>query len=321
MGAPMLRLHDNRISANGYKPTLLLAVLALTSFLPVAQAQDGFYFGLEIGAASAPGVDTSMTDNDVSTRCDGFINSEAYLEDPAGPGCADPAPGLWFFEHDGGNGILAGASVGYRRGNFRLEGEYFYSGVGHDSTDDSVTIADEDAIQRLKREQELAVVEAVLGDAVSHSLFANLHYDFRSDSRLTPYVGVGAGFSRVSLDYFNRWARRIDPASITTFGSEPQGLRLNEKLAGTTTIGSARHSDTVFGYQLVAGVDYRLREAISVGLKLRWSDFGGFEHEREWDQLRSHESARSPGGTRVRYKLMTDDLRFLSLGLNLKYHF
>ena len=27
------------------------------------------------------------------------------------------------------------------------------------------------------------------------------------------------------------------------------------------------------------------------------------------------------GGERVRYKLMTDDLRFLSLGLNLKYHF
>ena len=317
----MLRLYDKRPSGSGYMPTLLLAALALTSFLSVAQAQDGFYFGLEIGATSAPGVDTSMTDNDVSTRCDGFINSEAYLEDPAGPGCADPAPGLWFFEHDGGSGILAGASVGYRRGNFRLEGEYFYSGVGHDSTDDSVTIADEDAIQRLKREQELAVVEAVLGDVVSHSLFANLHYDFRSESRLTPYVGVGAGFSRVSLDYFNRWARRIDPASITTFGSEPQGLRLNEKLAGTTTIANARHSDTVFGYQLVAGLDYRLREALSIGLKLRWADFGEFEHEREWDQLRSHDSARSPGGVRVRYKLMSEDLRFLSLGLNLKYHF
>ncbi|MDE0245580.1 MAG: outer membrane beta-barrel protein [Gammaproteobacteria bacterium] len=301
--------------------SLLLPALVLMPFVALAQAQDGFYFGLEIGASSAPGVDTSMTDNDVSTRCDGFINSEAYLEDPAGPGCANPAPGLWFFEHDGGSGILAGASVGYRRGNFRLEGEYFYSGIDHDSSDDSVTIADEDAIQRLKREQELAVVDAELDDVLSHSLFANAYYDFHSASRFTPYVGVGAGFSRVSLDYFNRWARRIDPSLITTFGSEPQGLRLNEKLAGTTTIANARHSDTVFGYQLVAGVDYQLREALTIGLKLRWADFGDFEHEREWDQLRSHDSARRPGGERVRYKLMTDDLRFLSLGLNLKYHF
>ncbi len=300
---------------------LLLPAFFLMPYVALAQAQDGFYFGLELGAASAPGVDTSMTDNDVSTLCDGFINSEAYLQDPAGPGCANPAPGLWFFEHDGGSGILAGASVGYRHGSFRLEGEYFYSAVGHDSADDSVTIADEDAIQRLKREQELAVVEAVLGDVLSHSLFANAYYDFRSASRFTPYVGVGAGFSRVSLDYFNRWARRIDPASITTFGSEPQGLRLNGKLAGTTTIANARHSDTVFGYQLVAGVDYRLREDLSFGLKLRWADFGEFGHEREWDQLRSHDSARRPGGEQVRYKLMTDDLRFLSLGLNLKYHF
>ena len=317
----MLRLYDNRPSGNGCKPRTLLAALSLVMSVSVAQAQDGFYFGLEIGAASAPGVDTSMTDNDVSTRCDGFINSEAYLEDPAGPGCANPAPGLWFFEHDGGSGILAGAALGYRWGNFRLEGEYFFSGINYDSKDGSVTIADEDAIQRLKREQELAVVEAELDDILSHSLFANAYYDFQSASRFTPYIGVGAGFSRVSLDYFNHWARRIDPALITTFGSEPQGLRLNEKLAGTTTIANAGHSDTVFGYQLVAGVDYQLREALSLGLKLRWADFGEFGHEREWDQLRSHESARSPGGTRVRYRLMTDDLRFFSLGLNLKYHF
>lgn len=299
----------------------LLIALVLIASATCAQAKDGFYLGLEIGAASAPGPDISNTDNDVSTRCDGFINSDAYLEDPADSACANPPPGLWSFEHDGDGGVLAGAAVGYHWGNLRLEGEYLYSGIAYDSKDDSVTIAGEDPTTALKREQELATVEAVLGDVRSHSLYANVHYDFRSASRLTPYVGVGAGFSMTSLDYFNRWVRHIDPARITTFGSEPQGLRLNEKLAGTTTIAHARHSDTVFGYQLFAGVDYQLREALSIGLKLRWADFGEFEHEREWDQLRSHESASRPGGTRVRYKLMTDDLRFLSLGLNVKSHF
>ena len=300
---------------------LLLTALALMPPLGAVQAQDGFYFGLEIGAAAAPGLDTANTDNDVSTQCDGFINTEAYLQDPAGTECANPPPGIWFFEHDGGDGVLAGAAVGYRWGNLRLEGEYVYSGIAYDSVDDSVTIAGEDPITARKREQELAAVEGVLGDAVSHSLFTNLYYDFHSESRLTPYIGAGAGFSRVSLDYFSRWARRLDPALITTFGSEPPGLKLNEKLAGTTTIANARHSDTVFGYQLIGGVDYQLSEAMTIGLKLRWADFGEFEMEREWDQLRSHESARRPGGERVRYKLATDDLQFLSIGLNLKHRF
>ena len=49
---------------------------------------------------------------------------------------------------------------------------------------------------------------------LSHNFFANLYYDYRSDSKFTPYVGVGVGFSRVSLDYFGRYNRWSDPKSI-----------------------------------------------------------------------------------------------------------
>ena len=72
---------------------------------------------------------------------------------------------------------------------------------------------------------------------------------------------------------------------------------LNRIVAGTTTIARAKLSDTLFGYQVLAGVDYQVSEPVSIGLKFRWADFGEFESDpREWDQLRSHESARSPGG-------------------------
>ena len=50
-----------------------------------------------------------------------------------------------------------------------------------------------------------------MDDVLSHNFFANLYYDYRSDSKFTPYVGFGVGFARVSLDYFGRFKRRRDP--------------------------------------------------------------------------------------------------------------
>ena len=52
---------------------------------------------------------------------------------------------------------------------------------------------------------------------------------------------------------------------------------LNERVAGTTTIGRAKLSDTLFGYQVLAGVDYQVSDPVSIGLKFRWADFGEFE--------------------------------------------
>ena len=92
-------------------------------------------------------------------------------------------------------------------------------------------------------------------------------------------------------------------------------------MAGTTTIGSARVSDSTLGYQLLAGVDYRLGERASLGIKLRWVDFEGFESGGTlWSQLRSHESSVGRGGD-ILYTVTTDDNGYLGLGVSLKYLF
>ena len=80
-------------------------------------------------------------------------------------------------------------------------------------------------------------------------------------------------------------------------------VNLNRNVAGTTTIGRAKFSDTLFGYQVIAGVDYQVSEPVSIGLKFRWADFGEFEDGEEWDQLRSHESEnRAPEDARCAIK-------------------
>ena len=179
----------------------------------------------------------------------------------------------------------------------------------------------------------------MLDDVLSHNFFANLYYDYRSDSKFTPYVGFGVGFRE------SRWITSITDgpecmiqrnqdihygitmAWILIFkafrrksvenlsGSEPKSCRYDHHRR-------AKLSDTLFGYQVLAGVDYQVSDPVTIGLKFRWADFGEFESDpREWDQLRSHESARRPGGARVQYKVMTDDIQFWGVSLNMKYQF
>ncbi len=297
---------------------ILFVVMGLIISSGPVLAKDGFYMGMDLGVAVAPGMDMTSSDNDVPTTCDGFIN-------PNPASTCDRSPSSWPNEFDGGSGLLAGATLGYRMGSFRVEGEYLYRNTTLDDMDD--TPSGGASVNENKFDQEIDLADARVDDVLSHNFFANLYYDYRSDSKFTPYVGFGVGFSRVSLDYFARWRRNADPRYISTF-DEVAGLtqtekdNLNERVAGTTTIATAKLSDTLFGYQVLAGVDYQVSDPVSIGLKFRWADFGEFESDpRDWDQLRSHDSAISSGGGRVQYKVMTEDIQFWGVSLNMKYQF
>ncbi|MCY3727710.1 MAG: outer membrane beta-barrel protein [Nitrospira sp.] len=315
------------------KILIVLMVMGLVISSGPVLAKDGFYMGMDLGIAVAPEMGVEAWDNDVSTRCDGFINNDGsggHLVMPNEGDCTQSNRDAfsWLQQFDGGTGILAGASLGYRMRSFRVEAEYFYRGTSYDGLDNEVQLLPAGTPFQGGKEGELSYTEAGVDDVLSHNFFANLYYDYRSDSKLTPYLGVGVGFARVSLDFYNRWTRNSDPDNIPTFdkaGAEGQELAnrelLNERVAGTTTIGRAKLSDTLFGYQVLAGVDYQISEPVSIGLKFRWADFGDFEDGREWDQLRSHESAVGPGGARVQYSAVTDDIQFWGVSLNMKYQF
>ena len=222
----------NRILCKQY-----LLLLVCMAWLVPGQllAQDGLYVGTDLGVAIAPSMDVTGSDNDWGTKCDRVINP---LELEVGNDCdVHPPPSEWSNEFSGGIGILTGTALGYDWGKLRAEFEYFYRTTTYNDRTDRVRIGDEVTLGKV--DQELETVEVGMDDILSHNLFGNLYYDFTSKSRFTPYVGIGVGVAPVSMDYSSRWKRNDNPDYITTF----MDRALNAKIAGTTTIGTAKLSD------------------------------------------------------------------------------
>lgn len=306
-------------------PAAALALVLLV--LPGrVRAQAGWYMGMQLGAAAAPGMDVrtggldDWSSSDVSSvRCDVTLNPDRVQVDQGA--CSDvPLPwGPLEESFDGGAGILAGMVLGYRMRSFRVEGEYVYRGTTHDATavpHDPATNYDPTT------DPSFDMVRDAVDDVTSHSAFANLYYHFRSGSKAVPYLGMGVGFSKVSVEYRTLWHRTKTLEDIKVF--DPAGERgeeLNRRLLGTNTIDRARLSDSLLGYQAVAGVDYRLGARVTLGFKLRWVGFGEFDDESKYDSLRGHASVAGNPPVPVTYYVRTGDTGFLAFGLGLKSSF
>ncbi len=288
-------------------------VAALTASASEVRGQTGPYIQMDLGATVAPPLTVHGSDNDWGTKCDLIINPLGV--EAAGECDAVPPLTSWTNEFDGGAGIRAGVALGYDWGAVRLEGEYFHrvTTYGHES---DINIFDDVTLD--KREQEIELAVGGVDDWRSHGGFVNAYYDFGpASASWTPYVGAGFGLERATLDYVSVWKRNDDPERISTF-ADPL---LRARIAGTTTIGDARLTDVMAGYQLLAGVDYRLSEPVTLGAKFRWADFGEFVSEPlPWNQLRSHESSVGRGET-ILYQMATDASRFWGVSLSLKYRF
>ena len=90
---------------------------------------------------------------------------------------------------------------------------------------------------------------------MSHNVFANVYYDFRSDSKFTPYLGIGIGLARVSVDYRTRWHRTRNADDINSLRQNAMpGGELNAKLAGVLS----NDETTMSGYAVrVSGAGRR----------------------------------------------------------------
>ena len=304
-----------------------LAVVIVVGLLVPGFARAGFYLSSDLGANFASGTDLEGRDNDPGGVCDEFINPR--FADM--PGCTDPLRqgDRWMSTFDGAVGILAGAAAGYSLrdrfpdhllGRFRLEMEYFYRNAEYDQ--DADIRFGSGASVAAHQNGEFVLAEDRLGSIAGHNLFGNLYFDFFNTSRFTPYVGFGIGVGFTDVDYGTLGVRNTDPARIISGTDLPNADQIRRNLAGTVVSEQTGLDDTLFGYQVLFGVDYAMTESLSLGVKGRWVNFDTFRDGGEWDQLRSHEShLRLDGSEPVAYKIKLDDVEFFGVSLNLKYHF
>ena len=326
---------------------LLMFVLAMFVMTPGwAQADSGFYLSSDIGLNVASGIDTTGRSNDRASVCDEYINpmfgqvESSTASDSSGnayssyncTGDNRGATGDWKNNFDSASGILAGAAVGYSfarqsssLGGLRVELEYFYRQSNNDETSEVPSAAGESGD---KLAQELVQAYDRIGSMDSHNIFANLYYDFANTSRFTPYVGVGGGLGITNMEYGSLWQRNHDASRITTGQGLPNAQQIQQNLANTGSVEDTILSDTLWGVQFLFGVDYKMTDAMSLGLKGRYVMFDSFDSgdgSLVWDPLRGHPPyLRRPGASdreHVSGAISTNNIQFFGISLNMKYHF
>ena len=327
-----------------YVYTLLMLFLATFVMAPgQAQAGSGFYISSDIGLNVASGIDTTGRSNDRASVCDEYINpTYDQVEDSgavdsqgnaySGYNCTGAnrgATGDWKNNFDSATGILAGAAVGYSfagrnssLGGLRVELEYFYRQSNYDQT---AYIGSASGESGDKLEEELVRAYDRIGSMDSHNIFGNVYYDFANTSRFTPYIGIGGGVGVTNMEYGSLWARNEDANLITTGEGLSNATEIRQNLAGTASVEDTLLSDTLWGFQFLFGVDYKMTDAMSLGLKGRYVMFDSFDSgdgSLVWDPLRGHPpNLRLDGSEPVAGGLSTNNIQFFGISLNLKYHF
>jgi opacity protein-like surface antigen len=129
-------------------------------------------------------------------------------------------------------GIYAGGTAGFDFGLLRLEGELSYRYSDMESVTDQ-----NNAIQ-------FGNVDGNLG---AFAMMANAFVDLHNGSPITPYVGGGIGFAVLNLS--------------DTFGVAPQGQVVHLYPQG---------DETVFAYQVGAGLEIALNPMVSLDLGYRY---------------------------------------------------
>lgn len=316
---PARAREDSAMNQPNLTRVALAALIVLCLALP---AQAGLYISGDFGINFGSSMTTDGHDTDRASICDEYINPN--YASVTTRNCNAPnrgATSLWKNRFGSDEGPLFALAIGFDMPDsmFRTELEYFYRDTGYDETS-NVTSTGGDVFAKLGGELETAT--ETIDSVTSHNLFANLYVDFDSPGRLTPYIGLGIGLGFTEMDYGSVWARNIDPAAITTGGDQPNAAVIKANLAGSTTTEHEELDDTVFGYQLIAGVDYMLTDHLVVGAKARWVEYDSFKDGDEWNTLRSHTSnVRKDGSEPVVYDIKVDDMEMFAVSLTLKYEF
>lgn len=305
---------------HGWHSAIVLTVIIL---LPAAHAtasethggtRGGLYMGADIGASIPHDLKSTRLNTGIPTNCDQWLDDATLPSGDTVPlplsQCAPRSLPSSPNTFDLSTGFLAGFSIGYALPyNLRVEAEYFHQ-RSNGGRSDLIVPGDPKQQEFVQRSEQIGAVR-------KNSVFANLYYDFHNmiSPRLTPYVGAGLGLTHMAIRYSATSIRTSNRQTLIDLGRNPNA-------AGTESRADETLSDTLFGYQVMAGLDYALSEQLMAGIKLRYGNaFGDFsDGDKAWKPLRSHESTVGPGGAPVRYGIDADGLGFWGISLSLRYY-
>ena len=226
-----------------------------------AVAKDGFYLGIELGASASERMDVWGSANDVATACDEFFVTRT----PETPGC-DAPPSSW---------------VNIDRRRRRI----FWPGVAGGDPPRELEVrgripASHHRLRRHQpgsRQRRGAGQQDRPGNRTGHCRGQQL----LGAQPVRQLCTTTSTRSRSSLHTWGwesatarcRWITSRPGSAMTIrntsgpFPTTPTGRSrdLNRRVAGTTTVGDDELKDTLFGYQFLAGVDYRVSDTLRPG--------------------------------------------------------
>ncbi len=289
----------------------------------MAAAQDehgGLYAGLQLGAVFPTVVESVRRYVSHPTRCDSLLYPPSGSPPVDDPACRDSRLGVSSNVFRPGSGSTSGFMVGYARGRLRFEMEYLNASLGSAESPLGGTTSTALPTKALEWSTEQPPFEWI-GDYTVHQGFANVYFELLNGSRWTPFAGVGVGWAAAELNYYLRFIRKPE-AEYLQIEFDPDWPDIAKRAAaGTVSILDTYASETVFGYQVLVGVDYALSGHTSLGGALRWTRLDDIDHEAVYNVLRSHAGVLADGVTPFNNELGFSGIGYQALTVNLKYHF
>ena len=296
-------------------------MIALAVSLLAAETKANFYLSAAAGGDRSPSMLLVSGDDDRASRCDEFINPR-YAELPV---CTEPdrTPGAadsWTSQFHSAWGSRGGGAVGYRfRERFRVELEVDYGRVDLDTS--SPIIAPSGVAYDIVAAPELADAYERIDRTELLGLFVNVYLDMPNRSRVTPFVGVGAGVGFATMEYTVLWERTDNLEEVVYAGaglSNEDDIRRN--LVGGDTRARQRLRDRLGAAHVTAGVGYALTERLSLEIRARHVWSAEFSDQGSYITLRGHTSGlRLDGSEPVRWHVGTADTERFRVGLRLNY--
>lgn len=225
------------------KPLSAVTALACLSLATSVQA-NSFYVSGSYGIADIDDIDS-----------DGTFTSDFVTGTVTGvnPPLTIPAGNAVTWDTDLDRGDSYSLAFGMRFDNFRVELEYAASSTDIDSHENVVAAglalgALDAGVLISGNVGDLGVTVADLvaageGEVEVQSWFINGYYDFRNDTNWVPFVGVGIGNAEIDVSY--------EPSNVAILDDD----------------------DSVFAYQLMAGVAYQFNDQFAITASLRYRDY------------------------------------------------